>query len=137
MVIDFGSFYDFPRLVNSLLSQLESPHTALRSKVHFPPLNISENDDQITIKALIPGADINDIELTLSNNLLCLKGEILPKQGNYHFQERPTGAFTRAINITVPIEADKIAASMKDGVLTITLPKTASSRPRAIHIQSN
>ena len=135
MVIDFGSFYDFPRLVNTLLAEIDSPSSALRAKTHFPPLNISESEDAVYIKALIPGAAIDDVELTLSDSILTLKGEIMPKQGRYHRQERPTGPFSRVVNINVPIETDAVKAVMKDGVLTITLPKTQSSKPRTIHIQ--
>lgn len=136
MVIDFGSFYDFPRLVNSLLAEIDSPSSALRARTHFPPLNISESEEAVFIKALIPGAAIDDVELTLSDSLLTLKGEIQTKQGKYHRQERPTGPFSRVVNINVPIEADKVAAVMKDGVLTITLPKVQASKPRTIHIQT-
>lgn len=135
MVIDFGSFYDFPRLVNSLLAEIDSPSSALRVKTHFPPLNISESEDAIFIKALIPGAAIEDIELTLSDSILTLKGEIQTKQGKYHRQERPSGPFSRVVNINVPVEGEKVKAVMKEGVLTVTLPKVQASKPRTIHIQ--
>lgn len=136
MVIDFGSFYDFPRLINSLLAEMDRPSSALGFRANFPPLNISESEDAVRIKALIPGADINDVELTLTDNSLCLKGELQPKQGNYHRQERPTGPFTRVVNINVPIETENVKAVMKDGVLTITLPKCTACKPRTIHIQT-
>lgn len=135
MVIDFGSFYDFPRLLNTLLTEIDAPSSALRAKNHFPPLNISETEDTIYVKALIPGAAIEDIELTLSDSILALKGEIQPKQGRYHRQERPTGPFSRVVSINIPIELDKVGATMKNGVLTISLPKTQASKPRTIHIQ--
>lgn len=135
MVIDFGSFYGFPRLVNTLLAEIDSPSSVLRLKTHFPPLNISESEDAVFIKALIPGADINDVELTLSNSLLTIKGEIQTKQGKYHRQERPTGPFTRVVNVNVAVEVDNVKAIMKDGVLTVILPKVQASKPRTIHIQ--
>ena len=134
MVIYFGNFYDFPRLVNTLLSEMDAPSAALRAKPHFPPLNISETEDAIYVKALIPGAAIDDIDLTLSDSILTLRGEIQPKQGRYHRQERPTGTFSRTVNINVPIEVDKIDANMKNGVLTVSLPKVQASMPRTIHI---
>lgn len=136
MVIDFGSFYDFPRLVNTLLAEIDSPSSILRAQTRFPPLNISESEEAVCVKALIPGADIDDIDLTLSNNILSLKGEIQPKQGRYHRQERPTGPFSRSININVPIDMDAVKAVMKDGVLTVTLPKSQVSKPRTINIQT-
>ncbi|MBQ4132267.1 MAG: Hsp20/alpha crystallin family protein [Desulfovibrionaceae bacterium] len=135
MVIDFGSFYNFPRLVNTMLAEMDAPSAALRAKTHFPPLNISETEEAIYVKALIPGAAIEDIELTISDSILTIRGEIQPKQGRYHRQERPTGPFSRVININVPIELNKVSASMKNGVLKVSLPKLQASRPRTINIQ--
>ena len=136
MVIDFGAFYDFPRLINSLLVEMDSPSSMLRAKINFPPLNISETEEAVFIKALIPGAAIADVELTLSDSILAIKGEIQIKQGKYHRQERPTGPFSRVVNINVPVDRDNVKAVMKDGVLTITLPKIQASKPRTVHIQT-
>ncbi len=136
MVIDFGSFYDFPHLLDRMMGEMSQPYTAGGRQVAFPPLYIGESEAAVVVRALIPGADLADVELTLTDKTLVLKGELKPAKGKYYRQERPTGPFQRVVRINMPVSAEKVRATMRDGVLEVLLPKATAERPQTIHIES-
>jgi len=74
------------------------------------------------------------VELTLTDKNLIIKGERPTEQGTYFRQERPAGFFQRVVGLNVPVDRDKVRATLTDGVLTVVLPKAASSTPRKISI---
>ena len=134
MVIDFNTLYNFPSRLDRVFEEfLRSPMGDDR-RLAYPPLNLSSDDDHIFVRAEIPGMSIDDVELTLTDKALVLKGERGAPQGKYFRQERPSGVFHRVVNIGVPVDRDKVTASIKDGVLTVTLPKSEEIKPRTISI---
>jgi HSP20 family protein len=134
MVIDFSPFYDFHRNLDRLLGEAWSPSIARRATPSYPLLNVSEDDDAVYVRAEVPGMDMNDLEITLVDSSLSIKGERTPEQGKYYRQERPSGVFQRLVSINTPVDRDAVAATLKDGVLTITLPKAEETKPRKISI---
>ena len=94
-----------------------------------PCIDVTETDKEIKVSAELPGLDENDIELTLSNDMLTISGEkkeeTEDKGKNYYRMERSYGSFQRSIALTPGVETDKVEAKFNKGVLTITLPKTA------------
>ena len=134
MVIDFNTLYNFPSRFDRIFEDfLRSPMGDDR-RLAYPPLNLSNDDENIYVRAEIPGVSIDDVDLTLTDKTLVLKGERNAPEGKYFRQERPTGVFHRVINIGVPVDRERVAASMKDGVLTVTLPKSEEIKPRTISI---
>ena len=105
-------------------------------RISYPPVNISEGEDCIIVTSEIPGMDTNDIELTLNEKSLVIKGTKKNEVGNYYRQERPTGSFQRIVNLNIPVRADAVKASMKDGVLRVVLPKATESHPLTIAIEA-
>lgn len=105
-----------------------------------PSVDISETADKLTVKAEIPGIDIKDIEISISGDLLTLKGEKKSereeKEENYHLVERSYGSFARTIRLPVSVETDKIEATYKNGVLTITCPKKEEVKAKPIQIKA-
>ena len=103
-----------------------------------PSVDIFETENSITVKAEVPGVKQDDIELSLENNVLTLKGERRFEKDtndeNYHRIERAYGTFSRSFSIPAVVDEDNIAADYKEGVLTITLPKTEKARPKQIAI---
>lgn len=101
----------------------------------YPSVDVIENDKQIQISAELPGLDENDIEVTLKDDVLTISGEKKAekeeKDKNYYRMERSYGSFRRSIPLPSEIESNKVDATFKKGVLTITLPKTAEARKRA------
>jgi len=136
MVLDFTSLYDFPRNIEKMFDEFWHPVNLSQRRLAYPPLNISEDDSSIYVRAELPGMNIEDIDVTLSDESLIIKGERRMEEGRYFRQERPTGAFQRIINLNVKIERDKVGARMKDGLLEITLPKAEEVKPKQISIQT-
>ncbi|HEX4998306.1 MAG TPA: Hsp20/alpha crystallin family protein [Terriglobia bacterium] len=103
-----------------------------------PSVDIYETENEIMVKAELPGIDRKDIVLNLENNVLTLKGERKfekeTKQDNYHRIERSYGTFSRAFSIPTTVDDDKIRADYKDGVLTIALPKKDQVKLKQIKI---
>jgi len=104
-----------------------------------PSLDVSESQDKIVVKAEAPGIDPKELDISLSSGVLTLKGEKKKEreeQGeNFHLVERSYGAFSRSVRLPAEVQEDKIKASYKDGILTITLPKTERAKERAIKIE--
>ena len=136
MVIDFSSYYDLPRNMDSFFEELWKPSSLSERRVAYPPVNISETDGEIIVTSEIPGMDTGDIELTLNEKSLIIRGAKKNEVGNYYRQERPTGSFQRIVNLNVPVQADGIKATMKDGLLRVVLPKARESRPLTISIDA-
>ena len=113
----------------------EQPLTA---PTFLPPVDISEDDHNITLKAEIPGVKVEDVGITLENNVLTLKGdrrfEKETNQENYHRIERSYGGFSRAFTIPTIVDEDKIRADYKDGILKIALPKKEQVKAKQIKI---
>lgn len=101
---------------------------------HFPPVNIAENDDAYTIQARVPGLAKEDITIELEGRKLTISGEHKRVEASYAREERATGRFERAFTFRHPLAAEKIEAVVKDGILTVTLPKAEEAKPRKIEI---
>ena len=136
MVIDFSTYYDLPRNMDSFFEEMWRPSSLSQRRVAYPPVNISETEGEIIVTSEIPGMDTGDIELTLNEKSLVIRGAKKNEVGNYYRQERPTGSFQRIINLNVPVQADGIKASMRDGLLRVVLPKARESRPLTISIDA-
>jgi HSP20 family protein len=106
-----------------------------------PSVDIEEKDNEIVVKADIPGVSEKDLEVRLENNTLTLKGERKfekeDKQKGYHRIERGYGSFVRSFALPAAVDADKVQAHYKDGVLTVTLPKTEAAKARKVKISTN
>ncbi|KAB1440908.1 Hsp20/alpha crystallin family protein [Pseudodesulfovibrio senegalensis] len=134
MVLDFNTLYSPFDRFDKLFEEFLSPGVAGRKSMAYPPLNLSQDDDTIYVRAEIPGVDMSGIELTLTDKTLVLKGERKAEEGKYYRQERPAGVFHRVINLNIPVQRDKVNATMKDGLLTVALPKAEEVKPRTISI---
>jgi HSP20 family protein len=102
-------------------------------------LDVAEKDDAYVVKASVPGINPEDVEITLTDNVLTIRGETKAdndiKQENYHLRERRFGAFMRSVTLPNAVDADKIEAVNENGVLTLTLPKAESVKPRKIEVK--
>ena len=105
----------------------------------FPQIELAESDDDIAVRAEMPGVSPEDVRIEVTGNVLKLSGEKSAekeeKGRNYHFSERQYGSFSRMIQLPSSVDADKVDATYKDGVLTITLPKRAEAKPRRIPVR--
>jgi len=90
------------------------------------------------LKAELPGVNPDEVEIRVEDNTLYLKGERKfekeVKEQNYHRVERSYGTFTRTFSLPNSVDADKVSANYKDGVLTLTMPKKEEAKPKTIKI---
>lgn len=102
-------------------------------------LDVAEQDDAFIVKASIPGVPADDVEITLTDNVLTIKGEMKDdkevKETNYHLRERRFGSFMRSVTLPTSVDADKIEAVNENGVLTLTLPKAEAVKPKKIEVK--
>lgn len=135
MVIDFGSFYDVPRYWDRVFEDFFGSSSLSKRRIAYPPLNISEGEDTVTVCAEIPGVDMQALELTLTGKTLVIKGERKAPEGKYFRQERPAGAFQRVITLNVPVDREKVKATLKNGILEVSIPKADAVKPKKIDIE--
>ena len=106
----------------------------------FPPINVSEDTDNLYVRSELPGVEPGDIEISVEGDTLTLRGERkLPEAGegvNYHRREREAGRFRRIVTLPTRISPDGVEAIFKDGVLKIVLPKAAEARAKAIKVKT-
>jgi len=104
-----------------------------------PQLDMTEDDEAFHLSVELPGMDEKDVEVTLRNHTLTIKGEKKEekelKDKDVHRRERAYGYFRRSIEIPADVDADKITATYRKGVLTIDLPKTKQAQEQARHIE--
>lgn len=119
------------------------PFGRTETAANVPAVDIEEKDNAYEITAEMPGMDEKDVEVTLANGGLLIKGEKKAekeeKKKNYYLSERSYGSFERYFGLPEDVDADKIGAAFKNGVLTVTLPKTAQAKQaeKKISIKSN
>jgi HSP20 family protein len=142
-------FYSLQRGMNSLFDDFFRGFEVTprgfygRGQMGFAPsVDVKENEKEVIIMAELPGVDEKEIEVTVANDTVTIKGEKKEekedKGKNYYYMERSYGFFNRVIPLAVEAESGKAEASFKNGVLSITIPKsqTANSKGTKVPIQS-
>jgi HSP20 family protein len=115
---------------------------ALQSRAHSLGINIREEDESYVLSALVPGLKAEDLNIQVLDDVLRIDGEYKrsspadkAEESNYLVRELPSGSFTRTLRLPSVIDADSVEAKIADGVLTLTLPKAESARPKKISIK--
>lgn len=102
-------------------------------------LDVMENPENYVVKASVPGVKPEEIEITIDNNMLTIKGETKEdterNEGDYHLRERRYGSFYRSVALPANVKADQIEAVNENGVLTLTLPKAEEAKPKKIEVK--
>jgi len=105
----------------------------------IPAIDVAEEKDSFLVKADLPGLSKDDVSVTLQDNYLTIKGEkkheTETKEADYYRQERFSGSFSRMIELPSTVDARKIDAQFKDGVLHVRLPKAEEAKPKQIEIK--
>ncbi len=104
-------------------------------------MDIYETPNSYEIEASVPGINPEDVDITLNNNVLTIRGETKTEEEkddkNYHLRERRIGSFVRSITLPSSVNADAIEAHYDNGVLKLRLPKAEEAKPKHIQIQPN
>jgi HSP20 family protein len=108
-------------------------------EITAPVVDVYEEKDEVVVKAELPGLDKKDIEVNISDSELILKGEKKKEEKideeNYYRCERSYGAFLRSVELPTDVQADKVKASFKNGILEIRLPKTEEAKTKEIKVK--
>lgn len=106
----------------------------------FPPLNITQDDDNFYLRAEIPGIKPAELSISALRNRVSISGkrDIPPEHDrvSYHRKERPEGVFDRAVTLPTEVDAERVDARYSDGVLTLKLPKAEQTKPRQIAVRA-
>ncbi|HOJ67708.1 MAG TPA: Hsp20/alpha crystallin family protein [Candidatus Hydrogenedentes bacterium] len=108
----------------------------------YPLMNVGEDKDNVYVEVLAPGLNPESIEVTVLNDQLRIAGEKAPlktdiKPEAFYRCERGSGRFVRTLTLPVEVESDKVTADYKNGILLVTLPKQAASKPKQIAVKVN
>jgi HSP20 family protein len=109
------------------------------SVASFPRISVHDAGSQLVLKADVPGLSEKDVEVTLNDGGLAISGErrVRPPEGySAHRQERTHFKFSRTLQLPCKVNPEKTTASVKDGVLTVTLAKAAEAQPRQITVRA-
>jgi len=110
-------------------------------QMSMPAVDMYQTDNEIVVKAAVPGAKADDVQINVTGEVLPIKGALGEKEEEvkekaYHLRERRWGMFERTIALPTDVLADKAKAEFENGILTITLPKAEEVRPKTISIKT-
>ncbi len=104
----------------------------------IPKVDVVERDEDILVKAELPGVDKKDLDVSVTDNTLTIKAttreETEKEEGEYHRHEIVSGSFARSILLPAEVDGDKAKATFKDGLLELTIPKVAKAKRRKIEV---
>lgn len=134
-----NAFWDVGRLQREVNSLFDSvwPGRGER-QAEFPAFNVWSKGDNVIVAAELPGVKPEEIDLAITQSVLTVKGERKAEEKGekcaWHRQERRVGSFARSIELPEKVDAEKASASYCNGVLTVTLPKSADAKPKQIKV---
>lgn len=128
------------REMNQLFSDF-FPNTGVTRAAGYPAMNVWSNADNAVVTAELPGINPDDIDISVTGNVLTLSGERkaeAPAEGaRYHRQERSFGRFTRTFELPFQVDANNVEAHFRNGVLQVMLPRAEADKPKKINIHLN
>ena len=104
----------------------------------FPPMNVWADEETAVVTAEVPGLACEAIEISVAGSMVTLSGEreVQDEGECWHLQERPTGAFSRSVELPFSVDTERVEARTAKGVLRVTLPRAAVDKPRKIEVKA-
>ena len=113
---------------------------SLRDAWTVPAIDMYQTNDEIVVKAALPGIKAEEVQINVTGEVLTLKGEMKQeediKEKAWHIHEQRYGSFERSVALPTDVVADKAKAEFENGILTITLPKAEDVKPRTITVKA-
>ncbi len=138
----FGDFERIRKQMDRMWDSLFEWRPRLRTEDEggwLPALDLTENPNELIVKAEIPGLDPKEVDISLSDRMLTIKGEKKQereeKEEDYHLIERSFGSFVRSIELPAEVKSEKISASYKNGILKVVLPKSEEAKKKEVKIK--
>ena len=114
--------------------------SSFAGSLQIPAVDLYQTDDEVVVKASLPGMKSDDVQISITGDMLTLKGEFKQndekKEKAYHLREQRYGAFERTFALPTEVTADKAKAEFENGILTITLPKAEEVKPKMITVKA-
>ncbi len=136
----FADFDEFRREMLRLLDTVPSDTFGEMGAGVFPPMNVTQDDDNFYLRAEVPGINPDEMSISAVKNRVSLAGkrdiQIEHERASYHRKERPEGSFNRTVTLPTDIDAERVDARYTDGILTLTLPKAEEAKPRQITVRT-
>lgn len=131
-------FSDWTKMQRELMA---APLTRRTARAAFaPPVEVYEEGDSLFLQVELPGASRDDVEVSIDNRVLTLRGELKAQAKDdarrYHLRERSSGAFERRFALPDHVDTERVEASLQNGVLTLTLSKRPELKPRRIEVKA-
>jgi HSP20 family protein len=136
----FREFTTVQDRLNRLFRESYGPEgrEELTTSSFAPPVDVYEDEHNVTLKIEVPGIDEKDIDVRIENNVLTVHGERKfekeEKEENFRRVERQYGSFTRTFTLPTTVDAEKVSANYEKGILKIVLPKKAEAKPKQIKV---
>jgi len=140
-------FGDFDRMLDNYFNRkwprLFGPEDRLNDlwgtyEMRSPSMDVIDRDNEVIVRVELPGVDKKDIDVSISNDTLTIKGtsgkELTEEKGNYYRSEIRKGSISRTISLPPGVDSTKAEAKFKDGLLELTMPKNASSKRKTIKV---
>lgn len=134
----YQTLNSFRRRMSNLFDEFERGGQG-RSSVGWPHTQLYETSDGYTLRAEVPGLKQEELNIQVQHNTVTVGGERgpdAPEGYSIHRQERPGGTFSRSFSFQSEVDPEKTTATLKNGILTIALPRAASAKPRQIQVKS-
>ena len=126
--------------MDRLFNDAFTPSLSVTSGWQVPAVDLFQTDDEVVVKASLPGMKSDDVQISITGDMLTIKGEFKEanekKEKAYHLREQRYGAFERTFALPTAVVSDKAKAEFENGVLTITLPKAEEVKPRMITVKA-
>lgn len=114
---------------------------SMRDGWSAPAIDMYQTDDEIVVKASLPGIKADEVQINITGDVLTLKGEVKHEEESkdkaWHIREQRWGSFQRSVALPTNVVADKAKAEFENGILTVTLPKAEEVKPKTITINTN
>lgn len=147
MLTRWEPFREMRRMHDMLDQIMDDAYLGQRGKTEtlegLAPIDLYETDDEVVIKAMMPGMTADDIQISVDRDVLTLRGEVKheekTEEGNgrvYHHHELRYQRFSRAIRLPILVNAEKADAQFENGILTLTLPKAEEVKPKQITVKA-
>jgi HSP20 family protein len=137
----FREFSTLQDRMNRLFRESHGPEgreEALATTSFAPPVDVYEDEHNVTLKIEVPGIDEKDIDVRIENNVLTVHGERKfekeEKEENFRRVERQYGSFTRTFSLPTTVDAEKVSANYDKGILKVALPKKTEAKPKQIKV---
>ena len=136
----FRDFVSMRKDMDRLMDEFFSAPSTVKSGWGLPMIDLYQTDDDVVVKATLPGLDPEDLDIQVIGDTLTIRGELKKeseeKEKTYHIRENQYQSFSRSVTLPTMVKADKANAEMKNGVLTLTLPKADETKPKVITVKA-